>query len=94
MKQDKIKSVPLRMCIVCKRMIPKNELLRIVCDKEGNVCIDTTNRANGRGAYVCTQPECVATCVKKRILNRAFKRELPEEVYKAISEEYEKSYRQ
>ena len=75
-------------------MTPKKDLLRIVCDKEGRVFIDATNKANGRGAYVCDKPECMTTCIKKRILNRAFKREIPEEIYKAISEEYEKSYRQ
>ncbi len=94
MKQDKTRAVPLRMCVVCKQMTPKKDLLRIVCDKEGRVFIDATNKANGRGAYVCDKPECMTTCIKKRILNRAFKREIPEEIYKAISEEYEKSYRQ
>lgn len=90
MKTEKIKSVPLRMCIVCKQMRPKKELLRIIHTKEGETFIDFTGRSNGRGAYVCDTPECVAVCVKKRVLNRAFKTEIPAEIYMQIESEYEK----
>lgn len=93
MKTEKIKSVPLRMCVVCKQMKPKAELLRIVSDKNGNVFIDETHRANGRGAYVCDCDDCVKTCVKKKILNKVFKREIPEEIYTSVAEEYEKKSR-
>lgn len=81
------------MCVVCKQMKAKSELLRIVSDKSGKVFIDGTHRANGRGAYVCDNDDCVKTCVKKKILNKVFKRELPEEIYTSISEEYAKKSR-
>lgn len=88
MKTNKIKSVPLRMCIVCKQMLPKAEMLRIVKNKEGEIFIDASNKANGRGAYVCNNPQCVITCLKKRMPNKVFKCEIPDEVYDRIAEEY------
>ena len=78
------------MCIVCKEMRPKKELLRIIHNKEGETFIDFTGRSNGRGAYICDNHECIATCVKKRMLNRAFKMEIPAEIYAQIESEYEK----
>ena len=49
MKQKKI---PLRTCIISREKLPKRELLRIVRTPEGNVVIDLTGKANGRGAYI------------------------------------------
>lgn len=71
-------------------MRPKKDLLRIIHTKEGEFFIDFTGRSNGRGAYVCDSPECIVTCVKKRMLNRAFKMEIPAEIYAQIQTEYEK----
>jgi predicted RNA-binding protein YlxR (DUF448 family) len=65
MKTEKVKSVPFRMCMICKKMMPKAELIRIVKNKSGDVFIDYTDKANGRGAYVCNNPECVGICLKK-----------------------------
>lgn len=90
MKTEKIKSVPLRTCIVCKKMQPKKELLRVIHTKEGETFIDFTGRANGRGAYICDSPECILTCIKKRMLNRAFKTDISTDIYEQIQAEYEK----
>jgi predicted RNA-binding protein YlxR (DUF448 family) len=49
----KTRHVPLRTCVVCKEKKPKRELLRIVRTPEGEVVVDSTGRANGRGGYVC-----------------------------------------
>ena len=89
MKPNKIKSIPLRMCIVCKQMMPKKDLLRIVKDKENNIFIDYTNKANGRGAYICNNPQCVTTCLKKKMPDKIFKCQIPEEIYTGISKSYE-----
>ena len=51
----------LRMCCVCREMKPKQDLIRVVKTKEGKVYIDETNKANGRGAYVCKQEQCIET---------------------------------
>ena len=43
----------LRMCIVCRDRSDKKELVRVVRNKNGEVFLDKTGKANGRGAYVC-----------------------------------------
>ena len=40
MKQKKI---PMRMCIGCRQMKPKRELVRLVRDADGNVFVDKTS---------------------------------------------------
>ena len=47
-----MKKIPLRTCVVTKEKLPKRELIRIVRTPEGNVIIDSTGKANGRGAYL------------------------------------------
>ena len=49
MKQKKI---PLRSCVVTREKLPKQELLRVVRTKEGEVKIDDSGKMNGRGAYI------------------------------------------
>ena len=86
---EKTKKTPLRMCIVCKEMKTKNELIRIVRNPEGEFLFDKSGRANGRGAYVCAEGECVEKCLKKKLLNKAFKKNIDQSVYDKLSEEYE-----
>lgn len=69
MKQRKI---PMRMCVGCREMKPKRELLRVVRSPEGEISFDLTGRKPGRGAYVCRSAECLNLAIKKRQLERAF----------------------
>ena len=50
--------VPLRTCAVCREVRPKRELTRVVRTPEGDVRLDPTGRAPGRGTYVCSAPAC------------------------------------
>lgn len=84
----KPRKTPLRTCIACKQMKDKSELIRIVRSPDGDMFFDRTGKANGRGAYVCDDPDCVAKCLKKRLLNKSFKTEVSDEIYKKLSEEY------
>jgi predicted RNA-binding protein YlxR (DUF448 family) len=56
MKSHKI---PMRMCLGCKQMKPKRELLRIVIPKVGDMAMDPSGKKNGRGAYVCPNEQCL-----------------------------------
>lgn len=84
------KKLPLRMCIVCKNMIDKRNLIRIVKRTDGTIGIDLSGKANGRGAYVCANDECMAKLVKTRALNRAFKISVDQAVYDELLGEYER----
>ena len=74
------KKVPLRMCVSCKEMKDKKNLIRIVKNKENQIFVDPTFKANGRGAYLCNSIECLEKSIKTKALNRAFKCEIKDEV--------------
>lgn len=83
-----MKKIPERTCIACREIKPKNELIRIVRGVDGNVSIDFTGKASGRGAYICDDEECIRKCVKQKALNKVFKTEVDAEVYDNLLEEY------
>ena len=79
------KKVPMRMCVVCREMKPKNELVRIVKTANGIVA-DKTGKVSGRGAYICHSQECLKKLRKAKILNKVFQTEVDESVYLAVEE--------
>ena len=84
----KTRKIPLRMCIACRELKEKNAMLRVVKPAEGNVFLDFSSKAAGRGAYVCDNPDCILKLKKQRLLNKVFSCEVAPEVYTAIEEEY------
>lgn len=87
---QKTRKVPQRKCIACQSRDDKKGLIRIVKNKEDEIFIDPTYRANGRGAYVCATKECLEKAIKSKALNRAFKLNVDDSVYSHLSEELEK----
>ena len=77
----------LRMCIACRAMKDKRDLLRIVKEKTGEISVDNTGKKNGRGAYICKDEECLKKLEKQKLLNKTFKTNVDDEVYKKIREE-------
>ena len=73
-----------RMCIACREMKDKRELLRIVKDKEGNIFVDESRKQNGRGAYVCKSKDCIDKLQKQKLLNKTFKTNIDDAVYEKI----------
>ena len=59
-------------------MRPKRELTRVVRTPDGRVLLDATGRLPGRGAYLCDDPTCRATAMKKGALSRALATGIPE----------------
>ena len=85
----KVKKIPQRKCIVCQDRDSKKELMRIVKNKEGEIFLDPSGRANGRGAYICKDSKCLKKAIKTKALNRAFKVEVSDEVYEKLLAELE-----
>ena len=81
------KKIPMRTCIACKANKPKKELVRIVNNGE-EIKLDRTGKLNGRGAYICDDIECAKKLKKSKLLNRAFSKEVKEEVYDKIMEDF------
>jgi len=84
-----VKKVPMRQCLGCRDMKPKKELLRVVRTPEETVVFDTTGRANGRGAYVCKNSECLKKAVKSKALSRAFGVPVPDEIILSLEQQLE-----
>lgn len=76
----RVKKVPLRMCVGCREMKPKKELIRVVRTPEEKIAIDPTGKRAGRGAYVCPNRVCVQKAIKARSIERALRCSLAKEV--------------
>lgn len=76
-----MKKIPLRKCVATQEQLPKKELLRIVKTPDGEVVIDLTGRANGRGAYLKKSREAVESAFKKGALQRALECPIPNEIF-------------
>lgn len=87
------KKIPMRMCVSCREMQPKKELVRVVRTPEDTVLLDATGRANGRGAYLCKKSACLEKAIKSRALERALEISIPAETYDTLREQF-KGYEQ
>lgn len=83
----KTKKVPLRMCLGCQEMKPKKELLRIVKNQNGEISLDFTGKAHGRGAYICKSVDCLNKAIKAKRIEKNFETSIPQEVYDKLMEE-------
>ena len=64
---------PQRTCVVCRSTTAKRALHRIVRSPDGGVGYDPTGKAPGRGAYLCGQPACLETAIRRHSIQRALK---------------------
>ena len=79
-----MKSLPQRTCIGCNSKKNKNELIRIVKNKEGKISIDKTGKAAGRGAYICDNIECLERAIKTKKIDKAFEMKINNEIYESL----------
>lgn len=83
----KMKKIPQRKCVGCNEMKDKKDLFRIVRSPEGEISMDLTGKKNGRGAYVCPNPECITKAVKEKRLERALEKAVSQDVYQQLLED-------
>lgn len=74
----KPRKIPMRLCVGCREMKPKTELIRVVRSPEGEVSLDPTGKKAGRGAYCCVDAECLRRALKQKQLDRALEARLSE----------------
>lgn len=79
-----MKKIPLRKCVATNERLPKHELVRVVKNNEGNVFIDLTGKANGRGAYLKKSNEAIDVAIKKNSLGRALECTIDETIYEEL----------
>jgi hypothetical protein len=80
----KSKKIPQRRCVGCREMKDKISLLRIVANADGEIKFDPNGKAQGRGAYICKNPECLQKTQKSKGLERSLKRAVPSEIYMVL----------
>ncbi|RKM62863.1 YlxR family protein [Butyrivibrio sp. XB500-5] len=82
------KKIPTRKCVGCGEMKDKRELVRVIKTPEDEILLDTTGRANGRGAYICNNIDCFKKALKNKGLERSLKAQIPEDVLDKLSKEF------
>ncbi len=85
----KLRKPPVRTCVACKTTSNKRELVRIVRTPEGDVHVDSTGKANGRGAYVCLAEGCLDMALAKRRFDSALRVSLREDDLDRLRREFD-----
>ena len=83
------KKIPQRQCMGCRERKPKRDMIRVVRCPDGAVNLDFGGKMNGRGAYICPDPECLKKAIRAKSLERSLEVTIPEEVYARLEKEME-----
>ena len=89
----KPKKIPMRMCVGCREMKPKKELIRVVKSPQGEIGLDFRGKAPGRGAYLCPDGACLKKAIKSKALERGFETAIPAEIYEDLTKKMEEGDR-
>ena len=76
-----MKNLPQRSCVICRTQKNKNELLRIVRNKENIIKIDEKGKESGRGAYICYNMNCLEKAKKTKKLEKSLESKIDENIY-------------
>lgn len=79
-----MKKIPMRTCVITKEKLPKKELIRIVRTPEGNIVIDESGKANGRGAYLKKDLAVFEKAKSSKLLNRHLEVDVPDAIYEEL----------
>ena len=83
------KKIPHRQCMGCRERKEKRAMIRVVRTPEGEVTLDFSGKKNGRGAYLCPNPDCLKKAIRSKALDRSLEVTIPQEVYDRLEKEME-----
>ena len=83
------KKVPLRRCAGCNEQKSKKEFVRVLRTPEGEIILDESGKANGRGVYLCPKKSCLQKARKAKRLERNLKVAIPDEIWTRLEEKLE-----
>ncbi len=86
MQNKPVKRIPERRCLGCNMTKPKQELIRVVRDPDGNVSIDFKGKKSGRGAYICPSVDCFKKAVKSKRIDNNLSVKVPQEIIEELTE--------
>ncbi len=75
------KKIPMRTCVVTREKYAKNELIRVVRTPLGEVIVDPTGKANGRGAYLKKDENVFKRAKETKILDKILEVEVPLNIF-------------
>lgn len=86
-KYEKVSGCSVRMCAGCSQRYDKREhgFIKVV-NSGGNVFVDETGKASGRGAYVCRNKACIDKVRKSGRLAKVLRTSVPDNVYDRMEE--------
>ena len=87
----KPKKTPQRLCSGCQAFHDKKAMTRVVRKPEGEVALDPTGKAAGRGGYVCKSADCIQRAKTGKGLDRALKTAVPASIYELLLTQIEPS---
>jgi len=83
----KQRKIPMRMCVGCREMFPKKELMRVVKSPEDVISFDRVGKAPGRGAYICRKVDCLNKAMKIKALERQLECQISTAVFEQLAQE-------
>ena len=86
------KKIPQRQCMGCRERKAKRDMIRVVRSTDGTVSLDFSGKKNGRGAYICPDPECLKKAIRSKALDRSLEVAIPEAVYDQLQKEMEAAH--
>ena len=86
----KPRKIPMRMCVGCREMKEKKELIRVVRSPEGDVSLDPGGKKPGRGAYVCRSADCLKRAIRQKQLERQLEITMTDELSNELTAEMDR----
>ena len=80
-----MKKIPQRTCVITHEKTDKRNLLRVVRDKDGNILVDPTGKANGRGAYLKKDKTVIEKAKTTKALDKILEIEIPDNIYEELN---------
>lgn len=82
----KKRKTPMRLCLGCRTMKSKRELLRVVKTPQGEIELDITGKKAGRGAYICPNSDCLQKAVKSKGLEKSLRTSISGDILQLLKE--------
>lgn len=79
-----MKNKTQRTCMGCFQKKDKNDLIRIVKNKQEEVFIDKTGKAEGRGIYICNDVNCLEKLIKNNKLEKVLRVKIDKDIYEKL----------
>lgn len=82
----KARKIPMRTCVITREKLEKKDLFRVVRTPEGEVVVDDTLKANGRGAYLKKDISVIEKARVSKILEKHLEISIPDTIYEELIE--------